>query len=249
MSPTKPNEHKSRMSHRPRVVLLPGLDGTGRLFKRFVARCPEHLAAQVVSYPVDELLDYGQLADLIYPQLPSGAPYFIVAESFSGPIAVDLASRPIGDLRGIVLAASFATSSAWKHWRFLPWVLAFRFRGARLAIGQLLTSSDAELTQDFREVLKVVSPKIMAGRVRLALSVDAREALAKVRCPILCLQARRDVVVSTRCLRDIEAVRDDVVVKHLDTPHPVLQVAPEESWRFIEEFALGPCADSRQTRG
>jgi hypothetical protein len=79
------------------VVLLPGADGTAELFKRFIKELPTN---------VEVTLDYEQLAELAF-ELPQEKPYIIIAESYSGPVATTLATRSAGDLRAIVLVASF----------------------------------------------------------------------------------------------------------------------------------------------
>ncbi len=58
-------------------------------------------------YPTDVTLDYEQLTELAFRELPREKPYIIIAESYSGPIAIALATRSVGDLRAIVLIASF----------------------------------------------------------------------------------------------------------------------------------------------
>ena len=91
-----------------KVVLLPGLDGTGRLFAPLLRALPG-LEPIVVSYPCREVLDVQGLLHVIEGALPT-EPYILVAESFSGPLAVRVAARrPLG-LRGLVLVASFVRS-------------------------------------------------------------------------------------------------------------------------------------------
>ena len=49
------------MTSGPTIVLLPGLDGTGRMFGPFVERCPRGWDTQIVSYPRDPHLGYAEL--------------------------------------------------------------------------------------------------------------------------------------------------------------------------------------------
>jgi pimeloyl-ACP methyl ester carboxylesterase len=90
------------------VVLLPGMPGAGELFQPFVNELPPHVTAVTFSYPAGARLTYDQLADRVSRELPLERPDIIVAESYSGPIALALAARAIGDLRAVVLVASFA---------------------------------------------------------------------------------------------------------------------------------------------
>jgi hypothetical protein len=45
----------------PSLVLLPGLDGTGKLFSEFVRAMGSEIDAQIVAYPKDEPLGYAEL--------------------------------------------------------------------------------------------------------------------------------------------------------------------------------------------
>jgi pimeloyl-ACP methyl ester carboxylesterase len=219
------------------AVMLPGLDGTGKLFDRVVRRCPRWIHPLVVPYPGDEILDYPQLESFVRERLPRDKPFIIVAESFSGPVAVRIASRPPANLAGVVLAASFVTPSARAVWRYLPWRTLFRFPAPVQVLRRVLLASDSALLGEMREAIRSVSPRVLAARVRSTLSIDARAELARVTCPLLYIRARRDRVVPLRCLRDILSVREDVVVESLDAPHPVLQHEPDAAWKLIDRFA------------
>lgn len=92
----------------PAIVLLPGMDGTGELFSPFLASLGSEFETLIIRYPTNRPLGYGELAALTQSQLPTDKQYVLLAESFSGPIAISIAaSNPIG-LAGIILCASFA---------------------------------------------------------------------------------------------------------------------------------------------
>src|SRR4051794_30694541 len=94
-------------SDAPLLLLLPGMDGTGRLFARFARALEVYFETRVVAYPLDEALDYDALLARI--AIPSG-PFVVVAESFSGPIGIALAAARHASMRALVLAGSFARS-------------------------------------------------------------------------------------------------------------------------------------------
>ena len=48
-----------------RLVLLPGLDGTGELFHPFLKALPSRLTSQVVSYPTEQCLTYKELVPFV----------------------------------------------------------------------------------------------------------------------------------------------------------------------------------------
>ena len=98
-----------RHNHGMTVVLLPGMDGTGRLFKPFVKLLPQRVGVRIINYPGHVYLNYEQLASRVRNELPAGEPFIIVAESYSGPIALTLAAQPVGGLLAVVLVSSFVS--------------------------------------------------------------------------------------------------------------------------------------------
>src|SRR5688500_11473406 len=76
----------------PLLVLLPGLDGTGRLFRGFVECLPASVESIIVPLPPDAA-DYDSIAQSISNRLPRARPLVLLGESFSGPLALKIASR------------------------------------------------------------------------------------------------------------------------------------------------------------
>ena len=76
-----------------RLLLLPGMDGTGLLFEPLVKALPPSLTARVVAYPPDQLLGYNELLQLVQKSAEEGGDFVVVGESFSGPLALMLAAR------------------------------------------------------------------------------------------------------------------------------------------------------------
>lgn len=72
-----------------RVVLLPGLDGTGRLFGPLVSRFPSSLSAVVVSYPSDRA-SYSELLPVIRASLPTHEKLIIVAAVLTRTVDVPI---------------------------------------------------------------------------------------------------------------------------------------------------------------
>ncbi len=89
------------------LVLLPGMDGTGVLFAPLLGELDPRISPWVVPYPADEPLSYDELLPLVRRALPSGEPFFLLAESFSGPLAIKLASEAPGNVRALVLVSTF----------------------------------------------------------------------------------------------------------------------------------------------
>ncbi|HEX2836088.1 MAG TPA: hypothetical protein VHW00_23995 [Thermoanaerobaculia bacterium] len=99
------------------LLLLPGLDGTGTLFGEFIAALPPHIAPVVIRYPTDEALSYEELLAFIEERLPEGT-FAVLGESFSGPLAIELAAKS-PRVRAVILCASFVRSPV----RFAAWLV------------------------------------------------------------------------------------------------------------------------------
>lgn len=224
-----------------RLLLLPGLDGTGALFAPFVEALSADVAPEVVSYPADRALDYDALEALVAERLPAEGPYALLGESFSGPLALRLASRRPGGLVGVVLVATFVTNPVWlvpSLARHLvgPWL--FRRRAPQLVSRRYLVGAraSAEWLERVAANVETVDPAVMAARVREVLAVDARALLQRCAAPLLYLGAAGDALVPPRVLRELRRLRPDLECVTVDAPHLVLQLAPEASARAIEGF-------------
>jgi pimeloyl-ACP methyl ester carboxylesterase len=114
----------TQLSHS--LVLLPGLDGTGLLFKPFIDALNGRAQTQVVSYPVDQTLGYTELEDLVRAALPKTGSFVVLGESFSGPIAIRIAADPPEGMVGVILCVTFARNPqpllAWMR----PWTAGLR---------------------------------------------------------------------------------------------------------------------------
>ena len=98
---------KGSLVSKTQIALLPGLHGTTKLFGRFIAAAPN---VSITAIPLtQEPLTYVELADRLAGALPDGKPV-LIAESFSGPLALALAERhpvaAVGVLQQLVVAPS-----------------------------------------------------------------------------------------------------------------------------------------------
>ncbi len=110
-------------SVKPILVLLPGLDGTGRLFTPLRRELPKEVEPIVLSYPPDTPLTYDDLCNFLAHELPTD-PFVLLGESFGGPLAILLAQRAKYYLKGIILCASFITNPHLLLTKFLRPVLS-----------------------------------------------------------------------------------------------------------------------------
>ena len=229
------------MADPPALVLLPGLDGTGLLFRPLLEVLPDSLEPIVIAYPTTKALGYRELEDLVASKLPTDRAFAIVAESFSGPIGVRLAARHPKGLRGLVLVASFITNPTFRvlrHLRFLVRAPLFRFGPTRSLIRRRLAGPDApeELVERIVAATHLVSATVIARRVREVLCVDASPDLIEVHAPILYLQGEDDRQIAPKITGVLTKLRPDMEVRGIPAPHLVLQREPARSAEIIRSF-------------
>ena len=227
------------MTHDPlTLVLLPGLDGTGDLFEPLLSRLDASLPTVVVRYPL-EPLDYEALTSIARRALPVVGELVLLGESFSGPIAAQLAAERPGDVRGLILCASFV-SSPMPHFRPFEWLLEagpVRLLARWFAPTTLLGRFQ---TRELRELLlRTVSrlPRsVLVARIRGVLAVNSIAAFARVRAPTMYLQGSEDTLLPLSCVDEICRLAPKTRVVKIVAPHCVLQCAPDEAARAIGEF-------------
>jgi pimeloyl-ACP methyl ester carboxylesterase len=151
------------------IVLLPGMDGTGALFAGFVSALGADFEPIVVSYPPERALDYRALEEFVHAQLPDGRSFFLLGESFSGPIAISLAASKPDGLIGLVLTCTFAKNP---HPYFNPFKSLIRYLPIQGNLANLISPvlfgqfSSRQLRASLQEALRPVSIVVMRTRQR-----------------------------------------------------------------------------------
>lgn len=224
----------------PRLVLLPGMDGTGDLFAPFVQAIESHALTTVVRYSSPERRTYPECLAVARQCLPENEPYILVGESFSGPIAVWLAAESPSGLRGIVLVGSFVTSPTRTLTKLAPFV---RMLPTHMLLGWMRDFAllgawaTPERSAQLSRVMTKVSPAATRTRLREIGTVDASAALAGIRVRILYLRATHDRLVPRSAAELIVSYAPHTRMVELNAPHMLLQCAPIECATAILQFA------------
>jgi pimeloyl-ACP methyl ester carboxylesterase len=221
-----------------KYLLLPGLDGTGKLFDPFVEMAPDGASVEIASYPVDKEMSYSDYATLVVGTLVPDEPFTIIAESFSGPVAVLVAASSPPGLAAVVLCNTFVYRAAWRGFSFLPWAWLFRFPLTNLTVGLHLTGfrQATNWVQRVRAANQPVLPSVRASRLRAALNVDVRSEFAGLDVPVMYLRGLRDRLVLSSCVRHAIAARPSTTVVRVPGPHLLLQTEPQRSWQEVSLF-------------
>ncbi|MGW8394805.1 alpha/beta fold hydrolase [Pseudoduganella sp. HUAS MS19] len=217
---------------KPVLVLLPGMDGTGELFEPFIAALGDEFEVRVVRYPGDHCGGYDVLEEIARASIPGDRPYVMLGESFSGPIAISIAAASPGQLQGLVLCCTFARNPR-------PALAALkRFAGTlplkMLPAGWLVPP---QMRAAFKRTLDQVTTPALRARMRAVLSVDVCARLAACEVPVLYLRAARDRLVPRAAAELIADIQPAGRTVEFDTPHFLLQTAPEQAAREVAAFA------------
>ena len=224
------------------LVLLSGLDGTGVLFEPIRPLLAAARPVDVIAYPVDALLGYDALTGFVRDRLPVG-PCILLGESFSGPVAIEIAARNPERIAGLILAVSFARRPmpAWLAWgTYWGTYLMPPSQLPRALVSAMLMGGyeTPERRATLDRVLASVPLATLTHRVRAALQVDKTAALNTLSCPLLCLSASKDRLIGKRHARLIAAAARHCDAQSIVAPHMLLQTCPDLAAEIIERFCL-----------
>jgi pimeloyl-[acyl-carrier protein] methyl ester esterase len=221
------------------LVLLPGLDGTGDLFQPLVQQLPDDVQSTVVRYPAREALDYSALTQLVLRSLPTGKPFVLLGESFSGPVAILAAAAKPKGLLGVILCASFVSPPRpWARYALplaplLPLHAAARMAGSYMLMGRF---ADSKVKKLMLEALAQVPGTVLRARLVAAANVDVTTQLRSLDVPTFYLRASEDAVVPSGALEVFSRVAPRSSVAVVVGPHFLLQCVPSEAAKAIVGF-------------
>ncbi len=221
------------------LCLLPGLDGTGRLYRRLIEELSPDFEVQVIDYPNDTFDGYESLARLVASRLPVDRSYVLIAESFAGPLSVLVASAQPPGLCGLVIAASFLqqpvsnSNLLARLLRYLPPLAHPPITVLEpLLIG---TWRERALREELESVLQSVPLPALKSRLLAAMRVDARAAFRQVAVPVLYMRATRDRLLR-RGVRHDFASETDAQQIDMEAPHFLFQTVASEAAQCIRRF-------------
>ncbi len=238
----KPLFDRNKQTH---CVLLPGLDGSGQFFAPFLETLPSFVHPQIISYPFDGCADYDQVLDFVQPLLPTDRDYFIIAESFSGPAALQIGlQRPKG-LKGIVLAASFCSTplSQGQQMLALNSLNLLRFPIPSAVFNRVLCNGqDPDLARQINEVVRQLSSEVLIGRVKAAVQIDITDQLGQLELPILAVVAENDRLLGRHAPELVARHVKMAEIVFCEGPHCLLQcnaqAVVEEIVLFLKQYAV-----------
>jgi pimeloyl-[acyl-carrier protein] methyl ester esterase len=223
------------------LVILPGLDGVGARLAEFVRLLAPAAEGQIIGYPRDRPLGYAGLEALVRAALPAQGRFFLLAESFAGPLAIRISADPPAGLAGIVLCGTFARNP-------FPWLRPVRALAVRLPVKSfprwlrapmLWGSGDPRRAPPQAErSMASVDAGVIRCRLSEIFDLDDTHRLPGVALPALVLAARRDRIVPRNATHRLASALRAAELLEIDGPHLLLQSRPRECaeavLRFIE---------------
>ena len=186
------------------LVLVPGIDGTGKLFYRQIPRLEERFAVTPVrlrddAQTMDDLV--ADLDDEIARLAADGRPLSLLGESFGGALALSYAIAHPERVSRLVILNSFAhfgsQARLWLGYHLLratPWGM---MRLVRQLNARRLHSPQTERDEirRFHELMRTATRDGYLSRLRILRDYDIREQLPSISAPVLYLAADCDTLV------------------------------------------------------
>ncbi len=216
------------------LVVLPGMDGGADLSRECRRLLAEDFAVHAVEYP-NEALSTAELGDLVLDSVDGLTAPVLIAESFSGPVAIETLRRQPERFAAAVLVCTFVVPPRSSAWRAFVRAPVFSRPPPRWAIRRWMVGAEAPdaSVDEVRAAIARVAPSVMAARVRSVLSVDARAALAEVTSPLLGIRARHDRLVDPKSCPEAHAELETATI---DAPHLALHTRPSECAAVIRDW-------------
>jgi pimeloyl-ACP methyl ester carboxylesterase len=224
----------------PTLVLMPGLDGTGLLFERFVSALPPQIPTCIIEYP-STAASLDTLAAGVAERLPASR-VVLLAESFSGIVALHLLRKHqvlaekvifVGAFgraprRYLRMVVPFIPALAWA----IPLIPSAAWRFFCLGAG----AARAEIAW-LKGVVTQVNPRVVAHRLKLVASAKIADA-PRIEVPAYYIQAESDRLVPRRAAEHLRRLFSHFILMRVPGPHFLLQASPTETAQLIAGILL-----------
>jgi pimeloyl-ACP methyl ester carboxylesterase len=191
-------------SAKPLALLIPGLDGTGRLYARQIAALSERYQVLALEFRAREYFELADLVDEVVAVVrneESGS-VLIVAESFGGLVAMQFALDYSEKIRQMVLINTFPyyrrrirISLACNLVRIMNRPFPRRLKD--FVVDRALASECISATgrQQYREAIRHVYYPAYCRRLQLVRDIDLRDRLHEIEVPTRLFASVRDKLV------------------------------------------------------
>jgi 3-oxoadipate enol-lactonase len=186
------------------LVLIPGIDGTGKLFYRQIAGLEKHFNVTTTSLRDEARTMEDLVADLhaaVERVATDGRRVSLLGESFGGALTLSYAVAHPERVERLVILNSFAhfgsQARLWLGYHLLratPWGM---MRIVRQLNARRMHSpqTDRDEIRRFHELMRATTREGYLSRLRILRNYDIRQQLASIAAPVLYLAADHDTLV------------------------------------------------------
>ena len=206
-----------------KLVLLPGMDGTGRLFSPLLDELSQ-FDCEIIPLPDQGDQDYASITAHVKGRLPR-EDFILVAESFSGPVGAALAMEGIENLKGIIFVATFLSplnEILLRIARYLPFKFLSSLPFANYFYKRLFLGAGAndELLRLFQSIMSAMPPALIRARIKAMFSLKEFSGISDL--PVSYIQASADKLVPSGKVREFERYFRNIDVRVVEGPHFIL---------------------------
>ncbi len=223
-----------------KLILLPGMDGTGKLFDPLIKLLPEAIDKEVI--PLSSLKEGDAESQAYEIARRLGEEQIVIfAESYSGIIAYQLCQINTLNIKHVIFAASFLSRpSYFSRFGYLAPLSIIRFNLLpEFLLSWLFFGSvhRIELVKLFLSALQLVSNTTLKRRLKNIACMVEPDKTIQTACTYL--QASNDKLVNKKAIISFQKLCINLHVKQIIGGHFIAQSNPEKCLEVImAEFGL-----------
>ena len=218
-----------------KVLLIPGMDGTGKLFRPLLDELPSDIDTQVICLndltaqtPIEQALE---IASLI-----SSEEVIILSESYSGYIAYHLSLLQNLNIKHVIFAASFLENPTWlsRLNRLLPLNLVRSGLIPDIILSPVLFAqrNNKNLVKLFMSSLKLVNNSTLRKRLKAIANLVRPNESVPVPCTYV--QASNDYLVSKRTVDVFKKLCININIVKANGGHFIVQSNPHYFSKLVQ---------------
>jgi len=221
-----------------KIILLPGLDGTGSLFDELIKSLGEESEVEVISYEDISGQSFIDQAKEIAMRV-TDMDVLLVGESYSGRVAYELNQLLGSRVRAIVFIASFISSPSFlsKFAGLLP-VALLKPNSMSTYLLKVIGFNGKATQQQINSVFNSLK---MANRSKLKARLNNIAALSNpantINCHVTYIRPTRDLLVSNRSVNNLKSLCSNFHITSVSGGHFIAQSAPAACAKVISNAA------------
>lgn len=218
-----------------KIILLPGVDGTGILFEPFVKAFKPDVPVEVIPLTKDSDQSILNQVSIIEDTIDDEEVVLIV-ESYSGLLAYELAKRSKIRIKQIFFFGCFLQPPSFigKIGRFLPARLLNIIPDKLLSRILFDRWSSPELIALFRKAIESVHFPNLTKRLRTIATYQ--KPTQPIDVPCVYVQGTLDNLVSAYNLKAFEELCSNLQIEVVEATHMLLQTQPEAMSQLVHKY-------------